>query len=353
MIDLLFKYQSLLRISLHHKYYTKGVSDQFKLVPVPTTSRMVEKTGLLIRNDNSGINILADLDRPEKMLFYLNEDRPLRFCFWLFTTNPYFTNFTNLPVEIGDKVLYFTNKEKKYDADKPTSLHNGEYVSEKDLVAVSSDPVSTFGFERSDSFDVKSNDGHITYEGLEGANVALTLSSSEASEGQYRIHGTAGEENFIYPGTNLTLKPLGLIEISIDGEMKEEVIKAISEEGTIPSHSFTVTFERRATYWKYLIVPRYSNGIKNTIIYSEEKEAVFEGPEEIVLHNGTTAWAFSSKEPIVLQDMPHCHFQLKRAGANGSGKVIVSRLPAPGIEMIKPETRKSDAKIYSEIIVFI
>lgn len=354
MIDLSFKYQSLLKIVLKHDYYKEALTDQFKLVPVPSTSKLIEKTGFLVRNDQAGINILADLDTPEKILSYIEGDEPLKLHFWLFTTNPYFINITDMPVEARDKILFLTNSGKKHKPDAPIHLHDGEYAGGKDQFPLSTDPVNMFGFEADAEYDVKNSHADTMHlKGVAGRDVSLALSVSEAMEGKYELYGGKEEKSFIYPGTNLSLRPLGLIEIVIDGDMKKQVVEELKTDGQLPSYTFSVTFHRRSTYWKYLIVPRYSNGIKQTIIHSEDNQASFSGPEEVSLSNGAKAWAFYSSKALELKEISDYHFQLKRGGANGSGKVLIGRLATPSIEMIKPESRKADSKVYSEIIVFI
>ncbi|MGB3180939.1 MAG: hypothetical protein WBB45_06095 [Cyclobacteriaceae bacterium] len=339
---------------LRHDYYKESITDQFKLVPVPSTQKLMEKAEFLVRNDKAGINILADLDRPEKLLSHLEGEEPVKLYFWLFTTNPYFVNITDIPVEAPNKVLFLTNKGKEHNPDKPVSLHEEEYASSMDQYPVSADPVGTFGFEKGQDFDVKTSGADsISLNGVAGTDVSLALSTSAAMEGRYVIYGDGEEKSFIYPGASLSLRPLGLIELIIDGDLKEQIVDGIKTDEQSPSFTFEVKFHRRATHWKYLIVPKYSNGIKQTIIHSEDNDASFSGPEEVKLSNGATAWAFDSSKALDLKELPNYHFQLKRSGANGSGKVIIARLPTPQIDMIKPESRAVGSKVYSEIIVFI
>jgi hypothetical protein len=354
MIDLSFKYQSLLKIVLQHDYYKEGLTDQFKLVPVPSTQKLIDKAEFLVRNDKAGINILADLDRPEKLLAHIDAEEPIRLHFWLFTTNAYFVNITDIPVEAPNKVLFLTNDGKKHTPATPVRLHDGKYAGSQDQYAISTDPVGTFGFEKSGEYDIKNSVSDvISLNGVSGSEVSLALPATAAMEGKYTIYGGSEEKSFIYPGTNLSLRPLGLVQLVINGDLKEQIVDAVVAEGHSPSFTFEIKFHRRATYWKYLIVPKYSNGINQAIIYSEDNEATFSGPEETTLPNGATAWVFNSAKALELKEIPDYHFQLKRSGTNGSGKVIIGRLPTPQIDMIKPESRAAESKVYSEIIVFI
>jgi len=73
------------------------------------------------------------------------------------------------------------------------------------------------------------------------------------------------------------------------------------------------------------------------------------------MSNGELAYLFQSAEVLPLQEFSPYTFQLKKNKNTGenSGRVIANRLPLPAIGPIKPDSRSENAKVYSEIIVYI
>ncbi|HEY8400999.1 MAG TPA: hypothetical protein VIK89_07040, partial [Cytophagaceae bacterium] len=144
-----------------------------------------------------------------------------------------------------------------------------------------------------------------------------------------------------------------IVDIFLSGTIKNEVVEGI-KEFELPLYEYKIHFGARSTFWKYLLISKYNSNLKNTIINSGGSEVKFKGPSEVKMRNGADALEFVSETPLTLKEKPDYRFQLKsvKAGA-ANGKTIMDKLPLASAEVIRPESRNEDSKIFSEIIVYI
>jgi len=69
--------------------------------------------------------------------------------------------------------------------------------------------------------------------------------------------------------------------------------------------------------------------------------------------NNEEALVFCSTRPIPLQEAPKHGLKLQRERKNKGVKILINHLATPSVQSIKPDTNEADAKIYSDVIVYV
>lgn len=351
MIEISFQYKPLFKLGVLHNYYSEQPSNDFRLVATPETLKLGKKLDLVLKGTGAE-NIL--LYEPSKLegLHSEVEKNPVKFTFLLYTTNSCFINFTELPVEGASQLYYFSNNVVKK-ADATLLLHASNHVTSQERVPVKSEVQVTAG-EKEKLVELKDDHGDVVYRKKLAAGERVAISNSQVPIGKYSLSENGKEQDTFVLFTNMPAhRPVAIIDISLTGAIRDEVLTGI-EDMDIPFYEYRISYSARSTFWKYFLIGKYNSSLKNTIIDSGEKDLKFTGPQLVTMKNGQEAVMFVSEKPLPLKQIQDYKFQLKsvRSGLS-NGKVIMDRLPLPSADMIKPESRDENSKIFSEIIVYI
>ncbi len=354
MLNLKFQYNPLVQVKVLHNFYSKQTSDELKLIPTPRTVTLMEKMNLMVREKDGALFIIYDHSRAEALSYFLHHYDHIKFSFWLRSSNTYFINFTNLPTESTHSILYFHNQEAREDPGEQL-LHQGDFV---DLQNIYNIKPSAFGYTPSTdntTVEVKDLYGNTVQQGKVENGLKFQVDVSKTGEGRYSIWEDGKEmEIFVYPGADMAMKPIALVEIELTEDIKNGIIDKIKQEQQVSPIVYKVCFNSRSTYWRYFITSKYLNGLNKVEILSHDSAISFSGPEEVTLVNGDKAFLFLSDQELPLKEFSGHVFQLKKNdGKSGTDKTLLNRLPFPTVESIKPESRSNDSKIYSEIIVYL
>lgn len=143
-------------------------------------------------------------------------------------------------------------------------------------------------------------------------------------------------------GENFFVKPFGLLDVELSSALMPEN---------------AVRFDKKASYWQYIVVGDHLKGLTNPAILNTNNQAVFNGPEKIRLPDKREALLFTSQTPINIAERPDDLFQLVENYESGSGKhkVIKRSLPVPDIRLVSSGSGKSDPEkktTYSEIFIY-
>lgn len=352
MIELQLDYGTFLTLKVSHNYFANNSTTDFKLVSTKSTDEIFRKVGFMCKSNDEGLFLLYDKARTESFVWYLeNFDLP-KFSFWLHASNTYFHNFTNLPAEDRTTIFYFDNQ--KVETSENATLHENDFVSSANAFKI-----KPAYFEMSFAKNAKialmdENKNIFIQETIEGQIFNFDMRGFQ--EGKYTItENGKDKETFVYLQNMMPPRPVGLIELKMSEKGRKEILGQIKEEEPLTTRNYKVCFETRSTYWRYLIVPKYQNSLQNLVIDTGETKVPFKGPKTQKLPNGVEAYCFESEKPLALQEITNYNFQLVK-NKDSKGKSIhqiLRRLPVPSFEMIKPESRNPDSKIYSEIIIYI
>ncbi len=131
-----YAFDTLMKVQFNHSYFADNVFNSLSINVGNKTMEVINNMGLLVKVFKGGFYILYDQNFTGKHRTredVLNEN--LKFEFTLTLKDPHFYNYTaNLPAQINNAIFYFNNSLKIPSASPNTNLlHNGEFVSEKDV----------------------------------------------------------------------------------------------------------------------------------------------------------------------------------------------------------------------------
>jgi hypothetical protein len=119
--------------------------------------------------------------------------------------------------------------------------------------------------------------------------------------------------------------------------------------------TYTINFEAKETYWKYILVSDYLRDLESPAI-SSTGQVEFSGPQTINLPDRSEALCFQSTTPILLSQQNLNKFQLIDQSPAGTGKynVIKRTLPTPDVKRVSSFTAQdySNSNYYSEMYIY-
>ena len=117
---------------------------------------------------------------------------------------------------------------------------------------------------------------------------------------------------------------------------------------------YFIKFAARKTYWKYAFVSKHRRLENNlSIIVTDGIYSNFVRHENEVLLNKQEASIFISDVPLPLAQINNQRLTLITKNKIGKTIEIIPTLPLPSIEMVKPESRMKEARVLSEVVVYL
>lgn len=352
MIEISFYYKSLFKLVVLHNYYAEQPSNDFRLVPTADSQKMAKKLGLILKAADGENILLYEEDKIEGLLAEVEKKPLIKFTYLLYSSNPYFINFTDQPIESRSEIFYFSNNTVNR-SEESNILHKSDHAGKADRFTLLKElKVSGDGQEK--LIELKDDQGQVIFKKNIGAEEKLIITNQLVPIGKYHFHENGKHQSTFVLFTEVpVLRPIAIVDISLSGAIKEEFINGV-KENEIPFYSYKISFSARSTFWKYFLISKYNSNLKNTTIDSGESEFKFKGPEQVKMKNGQDAVMFVSNSPLPLRQIQDLRFQLKNVRMGiVNGKTIMDRLPSPSPETIKPDSRDENSKVYSEIIIHI
>jgi hypothetical protein len=392
-------YKKILNLDLWHDFYlgqpdppeplpsNYDISGILTLVPTPDCLRVLRNLHWIFRPQPRGASIFAQVVEvsPDVFKTVLKIDRPFRLTFWLVVRDRYFANFTNLPFTTNrNQIYYFSNlwgnQGQALFLTQPLSVytanteyrlgqlvsHEGktlealryqnaasaipnasdwdilpssQYVSELDLLPrqglyrtyniAKANPGDRFRLTLVDvnqqetyALEVTVSDRHTP-----GDDFAINLNLAGQIPGRYRLllNGTEVDK-FVLFDPFAGRDALGLVEIAVNSSSVPNAFKLLQPNAgntLIQPKTYVIRYKNRATRWRY----RYEKPHG----FTADKLPDFE------LIDPKT---YATKRPLGLRLRPD---SLLTDGKDNP-------LPAPGVALIKPETKQpSGLTIYSDI----
>jgi hypothetical protein len=353
MLTLEFQYHSLFILRIRHDYFTSADKAGFSLRPTRQTETFLTKTGCMTRIGEGEIHFLYDANRLEALEMYLGRPETDKLSFWLYADSPYLLNYTNLPSELRNFSLYFQNTQtEKF---KETPLHTAEAVSLAEVLPLKSAGFALDTFTQKTEITLENSQAQVVQKATYKANQFGFVELSGLTDGQYTLKENGKvKETFVYRSAQNLDIPLGLVEIHLTEAIKADIRQAIRAEEKIPLYAYKIAFKTRQTYWRYIIIPKYDDSLQNISIETGNNRIAFTGPAPTNIL-GKSAYLFESESALGLYELSPYRFQLIK-NKDSKGKpvhLLLRKLPCAGVEHIKPANRQQDAKVYSEMLVYI
>lgn len=171
------------------------------------------------------------------------------------------------------------------------------------------------------------------------------LDSSTAHAGIYVTEKNYKNKTNIttsFPKEPDSKKTIGLIEIYISDLISSTI------------QDYFIKFATRKTYWKYAFVSRHRKLEDHAEIISTDGILLsFVRQDNEFLLNNQEATIFVSDSPVPLKQFNNQRLSLIMKNKIGKTIEIIPMLPLPSIEMVKPESRMKEAKVFSEVVVYL
>jgi hypothetical protein len=350
MINLKFQYKRLFTIKINHNYYPEGVSNDFYFVPTRRTVKLIDKMSMLVRSNDGEINVLYDASRLDLLHHRLKNSNvsESKFSFMIFTNNQYFVNITDIPVDLKDKVFYCSNKN--LGITKGGTLHTNEFVGAKDLY-------DTLPLELE-----KNEEGQMNYKltlqnGEDSGAVPVKVHDgyqvdmAELLDGNYKIFGNDKElSSFVNIESKTKGSPIGFVDIFLNKSVKQEMLNEI-EDNELKAFDYSLRFNSRSVYWKYIVVPTYLKRVKELAVLCQKGKGKlsFKSIGEEIINDKKTI-TFISSEQVKFKKFYEYEIQLKKKEGEGGGKTLIKKMSYASFDLIKPI---NEHDYMSEIYVYI
>jgi hypothetical protein len=132
-------------------------------------------------------------------------------------------------------------------------------------------------------------------------------------------------ENDIQPLSFFTeqffVKPFAKLILALNSELQNE---------------YTINFNAKSTYWRYILMSNYLQELNNPAIIDTDSTNAFGAPSKVDLPGNQQVNAFTSGKALQLCQRPVKAFQLAENYESGSSKykVVIRSLPYPDIKAI-------------------
>jgi hypothetical protein len=378
-------YELLARVSVRHEYYaaTGFACRDFTMRPTRHTAALLKGLGLLFREEDDGFSVLYNGLQRETLLEYVrgkarssDDARPWgRLCFVLSLRNPWFVNFTELPLNTATACLnfYLTNRFAHVDDDRGAVLLSaGDEVSTRDLVPVTGEVLIESVDPGVAEVRVQSVSGREVLCALRCAPAGETppaprrgkdapaadctdrmyFDLSSLPEGKYTVQrvmadGATQSRGFLYTAAHPV--PLGLVELllaSPGGSGGVYPVRDLGAESNPVPVQYEIFFAARRTWWNYYVLAQPPRGERGELRIRQrrspgEPRVTFLGPCPVQLAGGRAAWRFVSRQAVALARRPTLHLQLvwRREGSRRVD-VLMDRLPlADGRHLVQTDAR--------------
>lgn len=126
-------YKRLFKIVIRHGYYSNPVAWELDFFPSPACQKIINNARLILKRETSGISLFFNETSREVLGLYAADPfESLSFDFKVFSRNPEFENFTQLPVS-PQKILFFCSGSALLQASGEYRLSRERFVSDADL----------------------------------------------------------------------------------------------------------------------------------------------------------------------------------------------------------------------------
>jgi hypothetical protein len=351
----LYQYSILFTVEVTHTYYSGGTCRDLIVHPTYDCEKLMKGLSLELRATSTGFLIIYDVRRKAALLNYIAMNGSWTcLSFILRSTDVCFLNFTDLPMDLLYKTLYFSNTAGHLKTADKIFLHPGEYEK-----GAQSFPV----FRSEKKVDLPDTDVMHVARVLDlSRKPLLTVSAERGSsylyinlksipEGKYILEileepfKLVSREEFIY--INMSAPALGFINIMLQDPEKQHADFYPVWNDVITTKHYLAAFESRATHWTYYMIFPDSREVNELFIKSTGNDFSFDGPEQVNIGNGVNAYQFISQQRIPLKEESPYRFRLFENKISGLAEEIVSWLPVAGPSQVLP----MEGKIFSALYI--
>ncbi len=364
----LFKYKEIFRVTIKHDYYKKKYSKDFSFEPSEYCRKLLNNHNLKFKPTPYGFAVFAEVEESgsdEKLIRSFLDDT--KFTFLVKLTNPFFLNFTDIPVKKKPHTIYYFNNLTNHEAGGELMLINKSEIPKTSSNAsqtIMSSGIYKYTHNSADS----SKTGTVTFID-EGFNINQDLENNN-DEFQFRFdlsQFNTGRCSFSVDSVNETFYAaneiynegvFGIIEIFTKSSVPGNY-QFVGSGDIVTTKEYIVPFANRSTMWRYLVYDKLTNSLNSPQIdmagtdFDMVSTPASSYPDDYTLFKFTSGeeGASATEKALPLTEDPVLNIKLSGI-RNGLNKDIIENLPNPDITLIKPDTT-DNSKIYSDINIYV
>jgi len=274
--EITLRYNTLFYLSLKHHYFTQPLSKDFSFVPTTNTNILMQKMNGLAKPATAQTRLFYDFDRIEGIAKFLEQNKGVKFSFWILCKNLYFTNFTAINHLLRGGGYYFKNNSES------DLLHTNEMAEASNYYPIA--PSSfVFATSQGSSINVLDSEENVLLE-AEATSEKFQVSLQKLPEGLYHLQEDGKIKNTFLHYTNLPAsRPIGLVDLWINDDWKEHLLSNFNEGQVVEPKQFEIRFSNRSTYWRYFVILRFQKNGEDSFfsITSDNKEITFDASGSI------------------------------------------------------------------------
>ncbi|MDB4533896.1 hypothetical protein N9242_03420 [Vicingaceae bacterium] len=297
------KYQNLLSLDIQHEYYDSGSLSGVELVPIQETSTFFKNHRILLKQKGSIFYLLYEgriIDGNWNPTIKIDEQQKLIFGFKF--NDALFQTKTDVPFYVNktEKLIVTIPEQGKFDSENALNLksfHRGSIIldnTESDLAV---------NYVINSSF----NENKVTVRVSPGLQEVISFEES----GSYSLYK---DDELIkdFFWNNSDDQYDGFIVLNIGNEINQE---------------FRFTFKAKALFWKYILIPKYTERVDSFKIKEESDKISFEIEEAEEENEGYLN--LISTQKVKLQEKYTYNLFVEEAG-----DIIKKRISFPSVSNI-------------------
>lgn len=350
-IEIAIQYDILLHIGVAHTFFGEEKPDTFMWQPSNETISLLNQMGILVRYNTDSVLLLASSAEEASLRKKVQENPTFTLSFAVYSINPYFVQFTNLPLEEKGKCFYFTNAQNKNN-----TLHATEFATAIDRLPIVAGKYMLSEQKTGSTFTL--SHAHLpTQEELTADNLGNVMADlTHLPTGKYTLaNKSKTETTFLHISPPAGKVLVGWVDMVIDEKTSQKWVTEMGKGEKIKPQTHQIKFEARKTFWKYYFISKYLPNLDHTEIEVTGNTLSFEKPQEVILPNGTKATCFEAKQALHLKKKSNMNIQLvRKKDAKGNNiRQVLCKVPAPNFEGLRADSRQADAKVSSEVIIYL
>jgi len=347
---ILFKYEKLFSVQALHNYYSSKACPDLIFEPTAECQQSLLNLNLKYKTGANGFTIFAETDEVGDLLKSFSGAKKLVFA--LRSNNPYFHNFSDLPLEQEAGEIYYFNNSTTNSLDVFSMgtarllMHSGTEVSSSHLLKIFGDnyrfELSGTGAARTASLINLDQGTTVKTQEKEAVNNAYQYDFTLEGlvPGRYRLDvGGTEEDRFYYDPVLCRKKIIGLVEIFFSVPTS---YRFYTGAGKPNYKEYCLAFQNRKTFWRYIVYNKNGTSLPDPIINQATNPWTF---------TDSGGGVFVSDSVIPLQESAITGISLL-ADSTDPSSVLLENLPNPDLTIIKPDLNNLST-IYSDVNVYI
>lgn len=288
-------YFTLFRVYFEHSFYTSGYANDIQVIPTREAREIIQSYGLIYKKTTNGFAVIyKETAWKKRKMSELLAGNKIEMSFVMYTSNPFFNNYTNIPFSNEGKIYEFSNTKGAENSGQ-LRLHPQPSVGADDLM-----PITT-------------------------------------------------ETQRFFLETGIHKNPFGLVKIALDDcKQGYDIIK----DGQLKNPEYHISFAARMVYWRYLLPKEQGMvNLSEMLVAERYKKMAFSAVSMIQVRGGKEMYSMQSAQKIMLKES-HKEEILFRAKKkkNGGGTLvnIVMDLPLPSYKKLNPI---SEELVYNDVLI--